>query len=162
MVSKTTPEGSAAASGIQVGDVLTRVDDQNVTSPTELAAVIGDHEVDDVVVLEVWRDGKMQKLEATLAERQGAWVDIRQFHLGDRRLGLHELESGELQGAIELETETLNRAIERLDQTMGTPEWHQRIHRFKEHQGHLMDRIETLEERLRELERELDNLPGEE
>lgn len=159
MVSRITPESPAARCGIQVGDILTALDGESITSPSELAMAIGRREIGTSANLEIWRSGKVRTLEATLVEREGPWVDIRQFHLGADHSGLHELPDGGLEEAIEIEAETLNMAIERLNQTMSTPEWHERVYRFKEHQGDLMERIEILEKRLRELEQELQDLP---
>ena len=161
LISKITPQSPAAGCGLQVGDILTSVDGEPITSPTELAVAIGKREIGTTVSLETWRDGNLQKLQATLVEHEGPWVDIRQFHLGQNHIGLQEIPDEELEDAIEIESDTLNMAIERLNQTMSTPEWHERVYRFKEHQGDLMKRIETLEQRLKELERELERLPAE-
>lgn len=161
MISKIIPESPAAQCGIRVADILTAVDGDPIASPSELAMAIGRREIGTSTTLEVWRDGKVQTLDATLVEHEGPWVDIRQFHPGADHLGLHDIPDGDLADAIEIEAETLNMAIERLNQTMSTPEWHERVYRFKEHQGDLMERIEILEKRLRELEQELQNLPTE-
>lgn len=161
MISRITPESPAELCGIQVGDILTAVDNDPITSSSELMMTIGRHETETSANLEIWRHGKVQTLEATLVEHEGPWVDIRQFHLGADHVGLHEMPEGGFEDAIEIETETLNMAIEKLNQTMSTPEWHERVYRFKEHQGDLMERIDTLERRLKELELELERLPPE-
>ena len=160
MISRITSDSPAERCGLQVGDILTSVDGEPISSSDELVRAIGESEIDTSTLLEIWRSGKVQTLTATLVEREGPWVDIRQFHLGDHH-GLHEVTEVQLEDAIEIETETFNMAIERLNQTMESPEWHERVYRFKEHQGDLMKRIETLEERLKELESELEKLPSE-
>lgn len=160
MISKITSDSPAAQCGLQVGDILTSVDREPISSSDELVMAIGGSEIGTSSLLEIWRDGKVQTLTATLVKHEGPWVDIRQFHLGDHH-GLHEVTEGQLEDAIEIETETFNMAIERLNQAMDSPEWHERVYRFKEHQGDLMERIETLEQRLKELESELENLPSE-
>ena len=160
MIAKVSPDSPASQAGVQVGDVLARVDDVPIGSPTELVMTISRNEIGTTVGLEIWREGKAQTLPTTLAEHEGQWVDIRQFHMGDDHSGLQELSDDLLEDAIEIETETFNTAIERLNEAMSSPEWRERAFRFKEHQGNLMERIETLEQRLRELEQELERLPA--
>jgi len=158
LVAKVVEESPAAESGLQVGDIISAVDGDDITSPSELARTIGHLDSGEVIDLEVWREGQIRNVQSTLVERQGPRVDIRQFRLPEGRLADREWSDAELEGAIELETETLNRAIERLNQELDSPEWHERVHLFKEHQGSLMQRIEVLEQRLRELEKELQEL----
>ena len=160
MIARITSDSPAEQCGLQVGDILTAVDGEPVSSSTELVRAIGESDVGSSTLIEIWRNGKIQTVTANLVEREGPWVDIRQFHLGDHH-GLHEVTEGELEDAIEIETVTFNMAIERLNQAMDSPEWHERVYRFKEHQGDLMKRIETLEQRLKELEAELESLPSE-
>jgi len=158
LVAKIVEESPAAASDLEVGDIISAVDGEDIVSPSNLARAVGHHEPGDVIDLDVWREGRIWQLQATLIERQGPAVDIRQFRLPLARLESWELGDTELEGAIELETETLNMAIERLNKELDSPEWHARVHTFKEHQGTLMKRIELLERRLRELEEELEEL----
>jgi membrane-associated protease RseP (regulator of RpoE activity) len=160
MISKVTPESPAARSGIAVGDILTAIDSESIDSTTDLLMAIGKRESDAGVQVEIWRDGRVQILSATLTEHEGPWVDIRQFHLGEGHAAPHHASPEELEDAIEIETELFNTAIERLHETIDSPEWHERIYRFKAHQGDLMERIEILEKRLRELEEELEALPS--
>ena len=159
LVSRIVEESPAAASGLQVGDIITGVDGGDIASPSQLARSIGHHETDDTVVLDVWRQGRLSQIQATLMERQGPAVDIRQFRVPQAHLEALELSRGEVEGAIELNTETLNMAIERLNQELESAEWHERVHTFQQHQGTLMKRIEVLEQRLRTLEKELEELP---
>lgn len=158
LVSKVVEESPAEESGLLVGDIISGVDGEAVSSPTALAMAIRHGKTGDVVDLEVWRDGQVLTVQPTLAERQGPWVDIRQFRVPEEGAVSWEWKSDELEDAIELETETLNLAIERLNREMDSPEWHERVHVFQQHQGTLMKRIETLEKRLRELEAELEGL----
>jgi hypothetical protein len=160
MISKVTSESPAASSGIAVGDILTAIDSEPIDSTTDLVMAIGRRESDTVVQVEIWRDGQVQTLPATLAEHEGPWVDIRQFHLGEGHGAAHQASPEDLEDAIEIETEVFNTAVERLHETIDSPEWHERVYRFTEHQGDLMERIEILEKRLRELQEELEALPS--
>lgn len=158
LVARIVEGGPAQESGLQVGDIISAVDDEDITTPAGLARTVGHHDSGDVIDLEVWRQGRLERIEATLAQRRGPAVDIRQFHLPAGHLVDVRVSADELEGAIELEAETLNQAIERLNEELDSPEWHARVHSFKEHQGTLMKRIEALEQQLKELEAELEDL----
>jgi len=162
LISKVVEESPAAESGLQVGDIVTAIDGEGIRSPAELAAAVRHREVDDAIDLEVWRGGEILHMGATLTERQGPWVDVREFHFPRQHLEGHDWTDLELEGAIELDTVTLNKAILRLNEEMSSPEWRDKVYRYKEHQGDLMERIEMLEQRLQELESELEELPHEE
>jgi putative serine protease PepD len=64
-VSSGTP---AAQAGLQVGDVVTKVDDKPVTSAASLGAVIRQYLPDDTVQIEVDRGGSTKTLTAKLSE----------------------------------------------------------------------------------------------
>jgi hypothetical protein len=158
LVARIVEESPAAASNLEVGDIISAVDGEDIVSPSDLARAVGHHDSGDVIDLEIWRQGTILQLQATLVERQRPAVDIRQFHLPQARLEGLELSETELEGIIELEAETLNMAIERLNEELDSPEWHARVHTFKQHQGTLMKRIELLEKQLKDLEEELQRL----
>lgn len=158
LVARIVEESPASEGGVQVGDIISAVDGEPITSPSELARSVGHREPGDVIQLEVWRQGQLQPLQATLAERKGPWVDIRQFRTPEGHVATWNFSDSDVEGVIELETETLNQAIEKLNEEMDSPEWHTRVHISKQHQGALMKRIEVLEQRLKELESELQEL----
>lgn len=70
MVGKVVDGSPALRAGLEVGDIVTAVDGESVGSASELARLIRGHEDGETVVLEVWRDGKMEKISATLEERE--------------------------------------------------------------------------------------------
>ena len=71
-----TPEGAAITSvengspaesaGLQVGDVVRKVNGKQVVTAADLAAVVGMLPPGEKVTLEVWRDGNISQLPATL------------------------------------------------------------------------------------------------
>lgn len=87
MVSKIVADSPAARAGLQVGDIITLVDADEVSSASALAHNIGGHEGGSDVTLEIWRDGKAQKLTATLDEhevnRMARMPRIHAMHGGD-------------------------------------------------------------------------------
>ena len=48
------------------------VDGESVTSARSLSGAIGGHEEGEIVTLEIWRDGQVRRVDATLGERPGA------------------------------------------------------------------------------------------
>lgn len=70
MVGKVVDGSPAFRAGVEVGDIVTAVDGVAVDSASSLARAIRGHENGDTVVLEVWRDGRMEKISAALEERE--------------------------------------------------------------------------------------------
>lgn len=69
MVSKVVDDSPASRAGIQVGDVISAVDGETVSSGGALARAISGHGDAEAVTLEIWRDGAVETLTATLEER---------------------------------------------------------------------------------------------
>ncbi len=70
MVSKVVDDSPASRAGVQVGDVVSAVDGEAVSSGRSLARAIDGREDGDAVTLEVWRDGSVETLTATLEQRE--------------------------------------------------------------------------------------------
>jgi putative serine protease PepD len=58
----------AAEAGLQEGDIITRVDDREITSGSELTAAIRSHQPGDRVTITYTRDGDEKTAEVTLGE----------------------------------------------------------------------------------------------
>ncbi len=69
LVSRVLAESPAATAGIQVGDIVTKVDGESAGSGHALARVMGLRKAGDTVNVELWRAGRAQTVSATLAER---------------------------------------------------------------------------------------------
>jgi S1-C subfamily serine protease len=61
--------GPAERAGIRTGDVITRVDGEQVKEPSDVAQAISDDRPGKVVTVEVQRDGSSVALRATLGTR---------------------------------------------------------------------------------------------
>jgi hypothetical protein len=72
MVSKVLEDSAALEAGLEVGDIISAVDGEAVSSPGELATLIRSHEGGETVVIEAWRDGKVLQLLTTLGESDNA------------------------------------------------------------------------------------------
>jgi hypothetical protein len=95
MVSKIVEDSAAERAGVEVGDIIALVDGESVASSRALAAAIGEHAEGDSVTLELWRDGQMRQVTATLDERQGMKLmpKIHMMHGGSHegmRHGSHD------------------------------------------------------------------------
>lgn len=68
-VIKVYQDGSAANSGLQPKDVITRINGKNVTSTSELREYVGRSEVGETLTLTVVRDGKEKEIPIRLKTR---------------------------------------------------------------------------------------------
>lgn len=69
LVAKVVDDSAAAHAGVQVGDILTSVSGDGVGSTGDLIRAVGRFEPGSAIDLELWRDGTVQTLGATLGER---------------------------------------------------------------------------------------------
>jgi len=76
MVSKVEPGSPAEKAGVKVGDILTSVDGKDVKASWDVMAKIRRLDDGQQVPLEVWRDGKVQNLAATIVERERPELDM--------------------------------------------------------------------------------------
>jgi hypothetical protein len=68
LVSKVVSDSAAQAAGVEVGDIITKVDGEAIGEGFELGHAIRSRKTGDTVSLEVLRDGRIQTLSATLKE----------------------------------------------------------------------------------------------
>lgn len=83
LVAKVVGDSAAANAGVQVGDILTAVDGKAIDSTTDLIRAIGELEPGSAVNLELYRDGSLQTVGATLGERAGQRHHAMLMHCGD-------------------------------------------------------------------------------
>jgi hypothetical protein len=69
VVRSLMPDGPAAKAGIAIHDVITRVGDQNITSPAVLSKCIAGKKPGETITVELIHQGKPAKLEVTLGDR---------------------------------------------------------------------------------------------
>ena len=68
LVQSVTSGGPAASAGLQQGDIITKIDDRDVTDADSLIVAIRSHNPGDKVTVTYTRDGATQTATATLAE----------------------------------------------------------------------------------------------
>ena len=152
MLSKIVSDSAAEVAGLAVGDIVTRVDGDEISSPGRLGRAVRRKEGGETVEIEYWRDGAMYQTTATLKERERCSVDI-----GDslRAISIEDLpELGEL--GIEIGGEAMETALETLRHTFEGQDWNfefeglseGEMERLEERMEHVQERMERLEERL--------------
>lgn len=90
MVSKVVDDSPAFKAGLAVGDIITGVDGESVSSGSALAGIIRGHEEGDEVVLNVWRDGASQSITAAVEEREQRVLMGDMGTLHERIGGMHK------------------------------------------------------------------------
>ncbi len=73
-VARVVPGAPAAAAGLKVDDVITKVDGDSVTRPEQLAASIGAHQSGDRVTITYVRGGTTDTAQVTLARRSSIQI----------------------------------------------------------------------------------------
>ena len=68
-IAQATPNGPAADAGLQAGDVVVKVDGQDVTGANDVASAIEDNKPGDKVEVTVRRGGSEQTIDVTLGQR---------------------------------------------------------------------------------------------
>jgi len=87
LVGTVEPEGPAAKAGIQVGDILTAVDGEDVGSTRELSRSVRRHEAGDAVKVDLLRDRAKKTFTVTIQEVEGRDKEIR---IGEFGHGPHD------------------------------------------------------------------------
>ena len=63
-----TPDLCGAKAGLQAGDIVTKIDNTDVTSASDLTSAIGNYKPGDKVTLIIFRSGETKTVEVTLEE----------------------------------------------------------------------------------------------
>lgn len=68
-VQSLTEDGPAAAAGLQVGDIITKMNDTDITGSAQLVELVGQAQAGDVLQLYVYRQGSTLTLNVTVGEQ---------------------------------------------------------------------------------------------
>lgn len=151
LVARVVEESPAARCGLRVGDVLTHVDGEPVTSSFDATARVGGYEEGTAVALEVVRDRHVETLSATLEARERAQIAVGPLL---RRLG----EEGST-FTYEFDPEALNEHIEGMEHFFASPEWKEQVMEIEGIDDDIRQRLEQIEVELERLQDQLDETP---
>lgn len=157
MVSNVVDDSPAARAGVQVGDIITRFDGEDVTSSRKLTTMVRKAEAGDPADVEIWRDGKVETVSTTLDERPRP--DLRAGSYSFSFRGREDLDGdGEIDVFVSPE-----KVHEKIQEYFDGDEWkerHEHVQRFlherRPDMRALEERLATLKKRLEELERRLE------
>lgn len=65
-IQQVIQDSPADKAGIQQGDIMTKVDGQQITQQSDIASIIAKKKVNDTITLTIWRDSKTQDVKTTL------------------------------------------------------------------------------------------------
>jgi C-terminal processing protease CtpA/Prc len=94
MISRVVPGSAAEAAGLAVGDIITAVGDDDVSSSSALGRSMRSHEGGELLSIEFWRNGSSHQATATLEEQERCALDVGEFMEGFDFAGLSELGLG--------------------------------------------------------------------
>jgi membrane-associated protease RseP (regulator of RpoE activity) len=169
LVARVKEDSPAAASGIQVGDILTAVDGKPLAGPPSLALAVREKKAGDSVNIDFLREKAALSASVTVEERDRTVVDLAEFEAAIPDIGplpgIGPLEGSHgfvftPGGRMELDPEALRafeEAMRDLEGRFESEEWQEKLKRFREMDlGRIQDRMKEVEDRLRKLESELD------
>lgn len=70
-IEQVTGESAAEKAGLKKGDIITKVDESNIGSPSDLTKAIRKHKPEEKATITYLREGKEQKATVTLGKRKG-------------------------------------------------------------------------------------------
>lgn len=174
MISRVVDDSAAGASGLQVGDILTRVDGTAIDTSWALGKAIRERQGGEVVDIELWRDGRAQSVAVTLAEQERCGFDVGTYfegvdweglsafggHIGEEALRSIDWEEIGNVG-VRISEEALATALQSLQGVLEDGEWEALLERELEgvevlDMDRLEERMERVQERLERLEEELE------
>lgn len=96
LVLEVLEDSPAEEAGIKSGDVILKVENEEIPSPEELVDVLGDYKGGDKIALTVLRKGKTLELNAELEDTQAAYdLGNFDFNFSPEHGGRHYLKHGD-------------------------------------------------------------------
>ena len=78
-VQRVSEKSGAEKAGLKEGDIITKINDDQIGDPTDLSLVIGKYKPEDKVTVTYKRDGKVNTTSATLGKNPGSYSTINEF-----------------------------------------------------------------------------------
>ena len=157
MLSRVVEDSAAGAAGLRVGDIVTSVANEAITSPSRLGRVIRQQEGGSTVEIEYWRDGVAGQTTATLEERKRCAIDVGEYLQAFDLEQLTGLDLGEIDlSGIAIDHEAIQDAMTTVRDALQSQDWEAHLEglkaidleRIERRMERVQDRLERLEERL--------------
>ncbi len=155
LIGQVAPDSPAAEAGLEVGDVLTRVDGEPVNGSMDLTHRVLSKGDGEPVTVTVLRDGSALDFTAHIVQREGvgfpSMPGLPRVHFLPR--GQMEFRSDD-GTVVELENlpdlQWFN--AEKMGEVFKSPQWEVAMEQLHSGRGPLLERIDELEKRLAEME----------
>lgn len=148
LVARVEAGSPAELAGLEVGDVLTHVAGEAVASDVDVVRRVRLLTAGQGVALEVVRQGRVQTLSATIAEREQPQIEARALL---RRLG----EDGETR-VWEIDPTELGKRMGEVTEMFASPEWRDKVRMLTVTGEGLEQRLEEMAREIERLEKQLD------
>ena len=154
MLSRVVDDSAASAAGLEVGDVVTRIDGDAIASGSQLGSTIRQLEGGAVVELEYWRDGEKHLTSATLEERERCAFDVSGIL---ENIDLEQLPKlSDLD--INISGEAIEDALRNAREVLQSQDWEKHFEQLKDIDlERIEERMEDVQRRLEELEERLES-----
>lgn len=151
IVAEVAEKSPAFKAGVRVGDILTGIDGQEVSSARGVARAVRRKSDGDEVALELRRDGKLTELTATIEVQLRSEIDVGGIFAG--------VDCDEMDFTMDLhiDEEAIQEAVEKATEHFESSEWLSQLRLLENlDEDFLGEKMEELEKRLKELEEELE------
>lgn len=164
LVSRVFEDSPAQQAGIEVGDLITAVDGKPVSSASQLGRAIRQLEQGDTIVIELWRDGRLQQLTSgveiddTAAHFPAASGILKGLSETPIMDALKNRGDGDTVWELRMAPETwkqFNGSMDELRKSFDDPAFKGKFEALRRDREGLEAKIERLETRLQELEQKL-------
>lgn len=155
MVSKVVEQSPAFKAGVRVGDILTAIDGEEVSSAREVARTVRRKEEGEEATIKLRRDGELTELTATIEARSKSEIDVGGIFAG--------VDCDEMDFTMDLhiDEEAIREAVEKAKEHFESSEWRSQWRWLEKLDEDLLgEKMEELEKRLEELEEELKQKGG--
>lgn len=146
LVGHVQKDSPAAKAGIKVGDLIIAIGKEDMESSWDIRQAVRDRKEGEVVMVDLFRDRRMQSIPVSIAIQEAAEMDFREFLVSPH---------GETGKVFKFDTEHFEDLAKRIQEELNRPEIKDKLLKVQERRVELEKRLQELEERLQEMEEKL-------